>query len=48
MRSFVRVEWSLTDSMAFTLNVNERVLGVCWSGSIQPTVERAPLVWSQR
>ena len=34
VRGFVQVEWSFTDSMAFTLNVNERVLGVCWSGNI--------------
>lgn len=35
MRGFVQVEWSLADSMAFTLNVNERVLGVWWSGNIR-------------
>lgn len=46
VRGFAQVEWSLTDSMAFTLNVNERVLGGCWSGKM-PTIECALLVWTE-
>lgn len=35
VRGFVQVEWNHTDSMAFTLNVNEKDLGVWWSGNIR-------------
>lgn len=45
VRGFVQVEWSLTNNMAFTLNVNEKVLGLCWSGNMRL---QSPLVWSQR